>query len=148
MGPQSCPHLCPSVCPAHSVRSPVGAHWAGPLCLLTGLGFFTSSHPFSWDFCPQVGKASRGDPQSAAWPHSFLSGPLVAGVWKEVLKQKGHKRMEGCLQKGGRPDLGRKLGNLLWLKASQIEEVWERKLLRKHRGCCLCAQGLPCVCIR
>lgn len=78
----------------------MGAHWAGPLCLLTGLGISTSSHPFSWDFCPQVGKASREDPQSATCPHSFLSGPLVAGVRKEVLKQKGHKRMGRLLAEG------------------------------------------------
>lgn len=33
------------------------------------------------------------------------------------------------------------------LRRLRAEEFWERKLLSKHRGFCLCAWALPCMCI-
>lgn len=37
------------------------------------------------------------------------------------------------------------LANSLFLRRLRVKEVWERKLLCKHGGFCLCVWSLPCV---
>lgn len=115
-----------------SVGSPVWAHWAGPLHLFTIP--FCSLLP--WDFCSRKGKISEEDPQSATRLRAFLpgcfGGQRAIGGAEAGTSEKG---WEGCHQEAtawaGDPETS------LLLRLLRAEEVWERKLLCKHRGFCL-----------